>query len=48
MAYHEVPLDVLENAPELVEWARQAIRVAAEMMGSNENAGTARLTAAET
>jgi DNA transformation protein len=29
MAYHEVPPDVLENAPELVEWARRAIRLAA-------------------
>jgi len=29
MAYHEVPPDVLENAPELVEWARRAIQIAA-------------------
>jgi DNA transformation protein len=29
MAYHEVPPDVLENAPELVEWARRAIQLAA-------------------
>ena len=29
MSYHEVPPDVLENAPELVAWARQAIAVAA-------------------
>ena len=28
MAYHEVPPDVLENAPELTEWARRAIRLA--------------------
>ena len=28
MAYHEVPPDVLENAPELTAWARQAIQVA--------------------
>jgi DNA transformation protein len=28
MAYHEVPPDVLENAPELTVWARQAIRLA--------------------
>ena len=29
MSYHEVPPDVLENAPELVAWAQQAIQVAA-------------------
>jgi TfoX/Sxy family transcriptional regulator of competence genes len=29
MAYHEVPLDVLENPSELTLWARQAIQVAA-------------------
>ena len=29
MSYHEVPPDVLENAPELVAWARGAIAVAA-------------------
>jgi DNA transformation protein len=29
MAYHEVPPDVLENAPELVAWARRAIQIAA-------------------
>ena len=28
MSYHEVPPDVLENAPELVAWARRAIAVA--------------------
>ena len=28
MGYHEVPPDVLENAPELIEWARRAIRAA--------------------
>jgi DNA transformation protein len=28
MAYHEVPPDVLENAPELTSWARRAIQVA--------------------
>ena len=28
MAYHEVPPDVLENAPELVVWARRAIQLA--------------------
>ena len=27
--YHEVPPDVLENAPELVAWAQRAIRIAA-------------------
>ena len=30
MSYHEVPPDVLENAPELVQWARRAIAVAAQ------------------
>jgi len=29
MAYHEVPPDVLENAPELVAWAQRAIQLAA-------------------
>ena len=29
MAYHEVPPDVLENATELVGWARRAITIAA-------------------
>jgi DNA transformation protein len=28
MAYHEVPPDVLENAPELTSWARRAIQLA--------------------
>jgi len=28
MGYYEVPLSVLESAPELVEWARRAVRVA--------------------
>ena len=30
MSYHEVPPDVLENAPELVAWAQRAIQVAAK------------------
>jgi DNA transformation protein len=29
MNFYEVPPDVLENAPELVEWARKAIGIAA-------------------
>jgi hypothetical protein len=29
MAYHELPPDVLENAPELTSWSRRAIQVAA-------------------
>lgn len=29
MAYHEVPPDVLENAPELTAWARRAVQLAA-------------------
>jgi DNA transformation protein len=28
MAYHEVPPEILENAPELVTWARRAIKMA--------------------
>jgi DNA transformation protein and related proteins len=28
MSYHEVPPDVLENAPELVVWAQRAIQTA--------------------
>ena len=29
MSYHEVPPEILENAPELTAWARRAIQVAA-------------------
>lgn len=29
MSYHEVPPDVLEQPPEVVEWARKAIGIAA-------------------
>jgi DNA transformation protein len=29
MNFYEVPPDVLENAPELTEWARRAIQIAA-------------------
>jgi len=29
MGYHEVPLEVLENAPELTAWAWRAIQIAA-------------------
>ena len=29
MAYHEVPPDVLENAPELTAWAQRAMAIAA-------------------
>jgi len=29
MSYYEVPLDILENAPNLVEWARRAMGSAA-------------------
>jgi len=36
MAYHEVPPDVLENAPELTDWARRAIQTAAA--GSRKSA----------
>jgi DNA transformation protein len=30
MTYHEVPPEILENAPELVVWARTAIGIAAQ------------------
>ena len=30
LGFHEVPPDVLENAPELVIWAQRALKVAAE------------------
>jgi DNA transformation protein len=29
MSYHEVPPDILENAPELAAWARRAIQITA-------------------
>ena len=29
MGYYEVPLEVVEKAPDLVEWARQAVQIAA-------------------
>src|SRR5882724_6373361 len=35
-AYHEVPPDVLENAPEPTDWARRAIQIAAA--GSKKSA----------
>jgi DNA transformation protein len=28
LGFHEVPPDVLENAPELVAWARRALKIA--------------------
>jgi DNA transformation protein len=31
MSYHEVPPDVLENAPELVTWAERAIKIPASL-----------------
>ena len=34
MSYHEVPPDVLENAPELVAWAQRAIQAAADVKKS--------------
>ena len=30
MSYYEVPLEVLESAPELVDWARRAIQAAGD------------------
>jgi DNA transformation protein len=38
MAYHEVPPDVLENAPELTAWARKAIKIAASSKKSAKRA----------
>ncbi|HZT23099.1 MAG TPA: TfoX/Sxy family protein [Verrucomicrobiae bacterium] len=37
MSYHEVPPDVLENAPELVAWARRAIQAAAKSRKAAKN-----------
>ena len=34
MSYHEVPLEVLENAPELVVWAQRAIQTASDLRKS--------------
>lgn len=34
MTYYAVPLDVLENAQELAEWARKAVAVAASSSAS--------------
>jgi len=36
MGYHEVPPDVLENAPELVAWAQRAIQAAARSKKSSK------------
>ena len=38
MAYHEVPPEVLENAPELTDWARRAISIAASRKQSTKKA----------
>jgi DNA transformation protein len=38
MSYHEVPPDVLENAPELTAWARRAIQLAASSKKSGKPA----------
>ena len=43
MSYHEVPPDVLENAPELVAWARRAIAVAARSGKSSKASGPKRI-----
>jgi DNA transformation protein and related proteins len=40
MSYHEVPPDVLENAPELAAWAQRAIQVAARGKESPPRAGS--------
>ena len=37
MSYHEVPPDVLENAPELVAWARRAIEGATRSRKSRKS-----------
>ena len=39
MSYHEVPPDVLENAPELVAWAQQAIQASARNRKSLKASG---------
>lgn len=39
MSYHEVPPDVLENAPELVAWAQRAIQAAARGKESTKASG---------
>ena len=38
MGYHEVPPDVLENAPELTAWARRAMIIAANNKKSSKAA----------
>ena len=38
MSYHEVPPEVLECAPELTEWARRAVRIAASKPDKAKNA----------
>ncbi len=38
MAYHEVPPDVLENAPELTAWAQRAMAIAANSKKSSKAA----------
>jgi DNA transformation protein len=43
MSYHEVPPDVLENAPELIAWARGAIAVAARSGKSPKASGPKRI-----
>lgn len=44
MSYHEVPPEILENAPELVAWARQAIQVAATKPKNKKPAGKPTVT----
>jgi DNA transformation protein and related proteins len=39
MSYHEVPPDVLENAPELVAWAQRAIQASARNRKSLKTSG---------
>lgn len=36
MGYYEVPADIIEDAEELVEWARKALRVAAAAPGKRK------------
>jgi len=43
MSYHEVPPDVLENAPELVAWAHRAIAVAAHSRKFPKASGSKRI-----
>jgi len=36
LSYYEIPADVLENAEELVDWARQSVNAAARAAGDEQ------------